>query len=193
MNKNIKIENSKITEYINKNKNINNTPDGKVNKKNLINQIFIYFNRKFKNDISALNQFENNLGMFLTGFGIVAEKSKNIKNIRKWKKLNNIFEKNKMEEVDKRIKTIVFVLNKMTLEKIKEYMKVEKVLDTYLSLRCAPEIGLNKAPVWNNSDKISKNITHNMTEDIGEKIYKAYLELEKNTKYQKDFNDNFNF
>jgi hypothetical protein len=190
MNKNIKIENSKIIEYVNKNSLKNIIPDSK---NDLINQIFIYFNKKYKNDISALNELENNLGMFLTGFGIEAEKSKNIKNIKKWKELDNIFQKNEMDEVDKRIKTIVFILNKMTLEKIKEYMKVEKVLGTYLGLRCAPEIGLNKAPVWNNSDKISKNITHNMTEDIGEKIYKAYLELEKNTKYQKDFNENFNF
>jgi hypothetical protein len=192
MNKNIKLENSKIIEYINNNENSLKKiiPDSK---NDLINQILRYFNRKFKNDISALNELENNLQMFLTGFFIEAEKSKNIKNIKKWKELDNIFQKNEMKEVNKRIKTIVFVLNKMTLEKIKEYMKVEKVLGTYLSLRCAPEIGLNMAPIWNNSDKISKNITHNMSEDIGEKIYKTYLELEKNTKYQKDFNENFNF
>jgi hypothetical protein len=49
------------------------------------------------------------------------------------------------------------------------------------------------APVWNNSDKISKNINHKLTEDIGESIYKAYLDLEKNNKYIKDFKDNWNF
>ncbi len=120
--------------------------------------------------------------MFLAGFLIIAEKSKNKKNISKWHKVDKSLSKDKNSDVNARIKTYNNALNKLTVNKLVEFIKIQKVAGTPVSGRCAPEIGVNDAPVWNNNDKIARHITADFMDSVSSAIYKAYVELEQKNK-----------
>lgn len=149
-----------------------------------IREIFEHYWKRWGkiNDIEALDSLENDLGMYVVGFFINAKQSNNKANIKKWQKYNKLLECNNPKDIIARINIYYKALNKLTLDKLIEFIKIQKVNGTPFMSRCAPEKGINGAPVWQTNDIVAKHITADLMTPLTSDLYEVIKELESKKK-----------
>lgn len=125
-------------------------------------------------DVEALNWLENNLTIYMVGFGYDCEKKRN-------SAFCGQLDSSKEKNIKKRItRTVNYMQKKMTLEQINGFIKVNKLNASGVSLPQCIKTGAYKKEQWDDTSSICSAISSEFPDDVSNCQKLVLKELIKN-------------